>query len=150
MSSDGLGFFSQFRERELKKVTLETMKDYSNDVIFLRGLSRSDTSYFREMGARIKAHRSIAIMTKDDSLDKLELDFQRAEDYLLMKSICNEGGKLIFTEAKDLREWLDDAPNEVVNEIVYHIREMNILDSSCPQSRKEAQEAEHSKKSNAL
>lgn len=149
-------FFSQFSSREIKrvtletlKVTLETLKSYPVDFVFLRGLSRSDTSKFRELVLSIRQHRAIRTMSNIDETEKTakaEAEFQRGEDYLLMRTLSNEDGELKFSKSEDLKNWLDVVPNSVVNEILYHVEKMNTLDGSCPQKSRELAESEQKKK----
>jgi len=140
-----MSFYSQFKAKELITVELETLKGGKDNSICLRGLSRADTSSFRELLHDIRTARALRTITPDTK----ELQLQRAEDYLLLKALCDPSGVQQFKDADELRDWLEEVPNNIVNEILYHIKTMNTLDGSCPQSEREAAEKEQKKKLNA-
>ena len=67
------------------------------------------------------------------------LNEMRDEDWLIYKSLCDRSGKLLFESPDNMKIWLDKVPNEVCNEILYHIDQFNTLDGSCPQSKEAAE-----------
>lgn len=137
-----MSFYSQFKSRELRKVELETLKESNDNIVWLRGLSRADTSSFRELLHDIRTSRALRSITPETQ----ELQLQRAEDYLLLKGLCDQSGKQQFKDTDDLRAWLEEVPNNIVNEILYYIKKMNTLDGSCPQTERENSEKEQKKK----
>lgn len=140
-----MDFISQFEEREKKQFTLESLKDYSIDTIWLRALSRSDCSYFRRMVDMMKQKRAKSYMETLSGEEKSQKEVKsilsevRDEDWLIYKSLCDQSGKMLFDSPKDMEPWLKNVSNEICNEILDCIDQFNTLDGSCPRTREAAE-----------
>ena len=151
-----MDFVSQFKSFEVKAITLESCKGKPVDKIYLRGLSRSDVSEFRELVWLRKQRKSKVVISSLSGEEQTQEEIKsilndvRDEDYLIIKCLCDRSGKLLFENSEDLRkEFLDYVPNDVCNEILYHIDKMNTLNGDCPQKVKDQQEEEQKKNGNA-
>ena len=151
-----MDFLTQFKSREVEEVKLETCKDMPVDIIYLRGLSRSDTSEFRELVWLRRQRKSKVVLSslsgEEQSQEEIKsiLKDIRDEDHLIIKCLCNRSGKLLFEDSESLRKnFLDAVPNDVCNEILYHIDQLNTLNGDCPQKIREKQEEEQKKNETA-
>lgn len=147
-----MDFLSQFKEREVKKIVLESCKDMPVDEIYLRGLSRSDTSEFRELVWLRRQRKSKVVLSSLSGEEQPQEEVKsilkdiRDEDHLIIKCLCDRSGKLMFEDSESLRaNFLDAVPNDVCNEILYHIDQLNTLNGDCPQKIREKQEEEQKK-----
>ena len=151
-----MSFLSQFKKREVVKVTLETCKDMPVDTIYLRGLSRSDTSEFRELVWLRRQRKSKVVLASlagdEQSQEEVKsiLNDIRDEDHLIIKCLCDRSGKLLFEDSESLRvSFLDAVPNDVCNEVLYHIDQLNTLNGDCPQKLRDKQEEDQKKNDSA-
>ncbi len=151
-----MSFLSQFKEREVIKIKLETCKGMPVDTIYLRGLSRSDTSEFRELVWLRRQRKSkivLASLAGDEQTQeevKSILNDIRDEDHLIIKCLCDRAGKLLFEDSESLRvSFLDAVPNDVCNEVLYHIDKLNTLNGDCPQKIRDDREEEQKKNDSA-
>ena len=122
-------FFEKFSKAELREISLTTMK---GDAIFLRALSYSKVWNFRVLASKIASARimQVAQCDGDEGVKKEEWEQKkaRAEDYLLQEAMANHDGSAFFQDVAQFNKWRDMVTNEVVNEILYHIDDMNELD----------------------
>jgi hypothetical protein len=120
-------FFEKFSEAELREVTLATME---GEAIFLRALPYSKVWNFRVLSSKIARARIMQVASGDDSekLDDWNEKKARAEDYLVTEAMANHDGSKFFSDTAQFNKWREKVPNDVVNEILYHIDDMNELD----------------------
>jgi hypothetical protein len=120
---------SMYMDRELKSVKLKSMKG-DDKTIYLRSLSTYEINQWRELGLRYSHRRNMSILTKESDEEKDVEVLCVPELYLIRHCICDSFGKLLFKDADKFNKFVNSVPQELVNEIVFHISEMNIFDSS--------------------
>jgi hypothetical protein len=116
-------FFEKFSEAELKEVHLSTM----GDTVFLRSLPYAKVWQFRLIASKIARSRALDVMTGEKDDKGWEIKKSRAEEYLIEEALANHDGSKFFKDAAQFKKWRELVKNEVVNEILYHIDEMNEL-----------------------
>lgn len=122
-------FIEAFSNAELKRVKLESLKGKVDDSIFLRAIPYAKQWHFRILATKVSARRSIGILSSnEDSANVYEEDLLRAEDYLVREAMANEDGSQFFKDDEKFKEFRDTVPPGLMNEIIFHIEQMNFLD----------------------
>lgn len=117
-------FLEAYMERELKAIPLKTMKG-DNNVVYIRSLSTFEINQWRELGIRYSQRRSIAVFTNPTD-DEKEVDALCVPElYLIRHCVCDSFGKLLFEDGDKFQKFIDRIPQELVNELVFHIELMN-------------------------
>jgi len=81
------------------------------------------------LATKVSARRSIGILSSnEDSANVYEEDLLRAEDYLVREAMANEDGSQFFKDDEKFKEFRDTVPPGLMNEIIFHIEQMNFLD----------------------
>jgi len=112
-------FTKSFLDSEIIKVELETM---NGDSIYLRSLSRANIVRFRSLSSELTARSSINIFYDPKNAKAIrESDLDSAEDFLVIKSLCNNQGELLFSDEKHYKKWSQAAGNEAIQEILHSI-----------------------------
>lgn len=128
MSLEYDDFMECYPRDELKLVELSTLGGKS---LYLRGLPYADVWDYRITATQLADCRFRELMEGGYKSVKWIKNKVRAEDELLKKAIANSDGSLMFDNKKNsFSKWRKNVKNEVVNEILYYIKEMNTLDDS--------------------
>jgi len=120
-------FFDDFAKAELKEVQLESK---GGRTIFLRALPYAKVWQFRVLATKIARARALDVVSGSKDEENWEADKVRAEDYLIEEAMANHDGTKFFSDKSQFARWRDNVQNNVVNEILFHIDEMNVLDDS--------------------
>lgn len=114
-------FCKAFIDSEVVQLPLESM---GGKVIYIRALSRSDRVKFsnicKEINTRTAMH---VILNPEDAAKQRETDLDNAEDYLLIRSMCDAEGRRQFETFKQYKEWSSKVSNEPVEEIIKGIKD---------------------------
>jgi hypothetical protein len=115
-------FNKAFLDTEVSKVELKTM---GGRVIYLRALSRANVVRFRAMAEEMNTKLALNIFANLPKAKRLrENDLDAAEDFLVIKTICDSEGTLLFDEdLKKYKDWSNNVSNQVIDEILHFIND---------------------------
>ena len=125
MSLDTESFFKAFADDEVREVVVESMPEGHDNRLCIKSLSYADYSRFKEIAVMIRQRSALALMGKAQDSDAQEKQLERAEDYLLRKSMCSPSGDLLFNDDSVFSKWRSVASRLVGSEILEHISDLN-------------------------
>jgi hypothetical protein len=112
-------FTQAFLDTEVRKLTLKSMK---GGTVYLRALSRADTTRFRQIADTIEKKTSIAVFSGPEVTKIVsEKCYNDAKDYLIFKLLCNKDGQRFFSELDVFNEWCEDVGEAPVQEMLEDI-----------------------------
>lgn len=139
-------FYEIFSEREVKKITLESMGDVDDNEIYIRSLSYAEKKRFQNGLEKIAKRLSKVADEKDlEKSKKIWKDsVQNADDYIIPASMCYSNGSLMWKgKQKEYKKFCETVPGKVIEEIMYAINDFNDLTGSfVPNSAKDEKKNE--------
>lgn len=125
-------FLSAFSDAEVHDFTCETLKARGVDdpVVYIRSLSWAEKNRFRN-SARMIVKRLCAVAEKSVQDEDSDLiwseDVKLSEEYLLVQSMCEPNGELLWDD-ESLKVFLKKAKPDFIEEILFNINSFNKLD----------------------
>lgn len=118
-------FNKAFLDTEVSRVELKSM---GGRVIYLRALSRANIVRFRTMAEELNSRMALALFSggasPEERNERRNADLEDAEDFLVMKTMCNSEGVTLFSDdIKKYKEWSEKVTSETVDEILHSIKE---------------------------
>ena len=118
-------FNTAFTSSEVVEIPLKCMGGGS---IYIRALGRADVTRFRNLCKEINTRTALNIITNPDkAMEERDSDLDNAEDYLLIKSLCDRSGERKFKDNAHFKNWSVKVDNDAVEEILKGIKENFIL-----------------------
>ena len=133
MSLNPEDFYKVFSDREIKKVSLQSMGDSDDKDIYIRSLSYAEKKRFQNGLEKIALKiRKLVEDKKTEFNDEVwKDDVKNADDYILPASMCDASGILMWKgKNADYKKFCEMVPPEVIEEIMYQIVEFNNLTGS--------------------
>lgn len=145
-------FLSAFEQREVHEFQSETLEAKGKDsTVYIRSLSWAEKNRFHKAANMIITRLTEIAMrsiNKDDSELIWKDDVKLSGEYLLKQSMCTPNGELLWSD-ETLKQWLDDVPAEVPEEILHEINVFNNVDGLfTPKSESSEDEQEDDLKKN--
>ena len=133
MSLNPEDFYKVFSEREIKKVSLQSMGDSDDNDIYIRSLSYAEKKRFQNGLEKIALRIRKVAEDKDLELtDEIWKDnVQNADDYILPASMCDADGSLMWKgKSVEYKKFCETVPPKVIEEIMFQIADFNNLTGS--------------------
>ncbi len=120
-------FIHEFSDGEVKEISVSV--NGSKKAFYLRRLGYRTCTMFRHKSQQMvyRAEFDAMMNAKKPSFAFFKEDIEKAEYYLLRKSLCDPIGELIFTDdnAEIFDKFLDTVSDEIASEFVLEIMKFN-------------------------